>query len=357
MAATTTEQGQQQRSSGGLGRGAAPPAPAAHAENLVFAYGHRVALSDVTLSIESGRLHGIVGPNGAGKTTLLKLLAGKLTDYRGSVRIFGHDPRREAAKVRARVGWLPDGPAVYAGMRVVEFLAFCAAAWGVPRRARSGRIERALAETGLDHWADVRIRTLSRGWQRRVGIARLLVTDPDLWLLDEPAAGLDPRARIELMRLLRMQVEQGKTIVFGSHILADVGDHCDRLVVLDRGRCRFQGSVHALIRRYAAEHALRIRLSPVGSSTDIPVEAVAALLRCSGLGGGSVDGTRGDALVVRREASHSFVVSGHWVREHAGDVTALLKALMEAGLRVEAIEELREPLHQVFWRVTSPGVS
>src|SRR5882724_6194238 len=201
----------------------------------------------VTFSVLRKSIHGFVGPNGAGKTTTLKVLATLLKPQSGKVSVFGHDIVADRKAVRRRIGFMPDHFSMYRQMTVFEYLDFFGAAYGLAIRQRDKIIGDVLALTDMAGRKDDLINGLSRGMQQRVSLARVLVHDPDLLLLDEPASGLDPRARIELMEILEELRRLGKTIFISSHILSELATLCDHVTILDRGAVKYTGTMRGLI--------------------------------------------------------------------------------------------------------------
>jgi ABC-2 type transport system ATP-binding protein len=199
-------------------------------------FGDVVAVDGIDLEAPPGEVTALVGPNGAGKTTLLLVLATLLVPDEGEVRIAGHDPVTEPRAVRARVGWMPDVFGTWETLTCREVLRTVADAFRLPRAVSGPRIEELLALVHLGELADRPTQVLSRGQKQRLGLARALVHDPDVLLLDEPASGLDPRSRIELRGLVRDLAAQGKAVLVSSHVLAELDEMADRAVIVARGR-------------------------------------------------------------------------------------------------------------------------
>jgi ABC-2 type transport system ATP-binding protein len=199
-------------------------------------FGNVVAVADVTLSVPRGHVTALVGPNGAGKTTLLLVLATLLKPDTGRVRVAGFDPVTDSVEVRSRTGWMPDSFGTYDTLTAREVLEFAAAAYRIPRQLRPRRAWELLALVHLDEFAERPVHALSRGQRQRLGLARALVHEPTVLLLDEPAAGLDPRSRIELRGLLRGFAAQGCAVLVSSHVLSELETIADRVVFVDRGR-------------------------------------------------------------------------------------------------------------------------
>lgn len=201
------------------------------------------ALDDVTFSIPKGVIAGFVGPNGCGKTTTMRTLATLLKQDSGVAKVFGHDTRSALAqhKVRHAIGFMPDYFGLYTDMTAGEYLEFFAAAYRIPGGKRRSLVDDILALVNLEEKKDTLIAGLSRGMQQRLTLGRCLIHSPDLLLLDEPASGLDPRARIELMELLKELKAMGKTIFISSHILSELGNLCDMVVIMEAGKLVFVG--------------------------------------------------------------------------------------------------------------------
>jgi ABC-2 type transport system ATP-binding protein len=228
--------------------------PAVSVSELSHAFKGHQALNQVSFCVMPQTIHGFVGPNGAGKTTTLKVICTLLKANWGEVKVFGHSVKSDAVNVRKRIGFMPDHFSMYRQMTVFEYLDFFAAAYGLNLVQRDQVIGDVLTLTDMDGRRNDLISGLSRGMQQRVSLARVLVHDPDLLLLDEPASGLDPRARIELMEILRELRRMGKTIFISSHILSELAELCDSVTIIDRGQIRFSGPMDALL-DHAEEHA------------------------------------------------------------------------------------------------------
>ncbi len=305
-------------------------------EGLSYSYKKRRALRDVTFSVELGAIHGFVGPNGAGKTTTLKVLATLLKPRWGRVRVFGRDVIREYKKVRQRLGFMPDFLGMYRQMTVFEYLDFFAAAYGLGVRERNKVIDDVLTLTDMQERKDDFIKGLSRGMQQRVGLARLLVNDPELLLLDEPAAGLDPRARIELMEILKELCRLGKTIFISSHILAELADLCDSVTIIDRGVIKYCGSMKGLAYRDEKVSDYIVTLADEHPAAE-------EMLR----------GIPGVTQAARVEGEEAYKFSFDTAKT---DVNSVLQAVMQSGARIASLKEDTRPLSQAFMDLTEPGV-
>jgi ABC-2 type transport system ATP-binding protein len=217
--------------------------------NLTKRYGKLVALNNLHLQIEEGECFGYIGPNGAGKTTTIRILSTLLQPTWGEARVCGHVVGYESRKIRPLIGYVPDFFGAYEDMVVQEYLEFFAAAYDIVGKKRVQIVGDVLELTDLAHKRDALVDSLSRGMKQRLSIARVLLHDPKLLLLDEPASGLDPRARIEIRELLKELHRMGKTIVISSHILPELADLCTSLGILEQGELVFQGSVREAVRR------------------------------------------------------------------------------------------------------------
>jgi ABC-2 type transport system ATP-binding protein len=304
-------------------------------QGLSHAYKRTRALADMAFTVTRGSIHGFVGPNGAGKTTTLKILATLLRPQVGTVRVFGQDVAARYRDVRRRIGYMPDHLGLYAQMTVFECLDFFGAAYGMAARRRESVIDDVLTLTDMIRHKDSLVKSLSRGMAQRVSLARALVHDPDLLLLDEPASGLDPRARIELLEVLRELSRMGKTIFISSHILGELGDLCDHVTIIDRGRPRYSGAMRDLLARRGdvAGYVLTLEAAVPGLT-----EVLAAR---EGVAAEQTDGETTYRLTFDTRVT---------------DANALLRAAMDAGARVTSFREDTRQLADVFMELTEPGV-
>ena len=227
---------------------------------LTKRYDRFVALDNLNLSIEPGVVFGFIGPNGAGKTTSMRILATLLDPSAGEAYVGGYSVTRDPKAVRHVLGYMPDSFGVYDNMKVWEYLDFFAASYSVPRSRRIGLIDDLLALVDLSDKKEGYVEALSRGMKQRLCLARTLVHDPQLLILDEPASGLDPRARVELRALLRQLGALGKTVIISSHILTELADICDHVGIIERGRLLASGSVETLLRQVQQNRILAVRL-------------------------------------------------------------------------------------------------
>jgi ABC-2 type transport system ATP-binding protein len=228
--------------------------------NLTKRYGNFTALSDLNLSIESGSIHGFIGPNGAGKTTTMRIVATLLEPSGGQAWVSGYPVTERPYEVRRRIGYMPDFFGVYDNMKVWEYLDFFAAAYNVPPARRPGMIDDLLALVDLNVKKDSFVDDLSRGMKQRLCLARTLVHEPELLILDEPASGLDPRARIELRELLKELRNLGKTILISSHILSELTEMCTHVAIIERGRLLVNGSVGDILQAMQPAREVYVRV-------------------------------------------------------------------------------------------------
>src|SRR5437016_3605721 len=238
-----------------------PPIPAVQTIGLTRTFGAMAALTALDLTILKGDLFGFIGSNGAGKTTTLRILATFLAPSAGTAKILGHDVVRNADAVRHVIGYMPDFFGVYKDMEVTEYLDFFGACYKIPTVQREKTVNDVLELVGLSEKKGSLIGALSRGMQQRLGLARVLIHDPQLLLLDEPASGLDPRARIELMAILQELQKMGKTIIISSHILSELQTLCNRVAIIEKGRLIYSGPVQGVRDQMAQGRAIWVRVS------------------------------------------------------------------------------------------------
>lgn len=205
-------------------------------ENLSKQYGKLHALTDLTLKIEQGKVFGFIGPNGAGKSTTMMILSTLLSPSSGKAYVAGFDVEKDPKAVRQSVGYMPDFFGVYDNLKATEYLDFYAGAYNIPESRRTALIADLLELVNLSNKADAYVDSLSRGMKQRLGLARCLVHSPQVLILDEPASGLDPRARIEMREILKQLRSMGKTILISSHILPELAELCDEIGVIEKGR-------------------------------------------------------------------------------------------------------------------------
>ncbi|MFM7320938.1 MAG: ABC transporter ATP-binding protein, partial [Armatimonadota bacterium] len=277
-----------------------------------------VALDELCLSIGEGEILGFIGPNGAGKSTTIRILATLLEPTSGSARVDGIDVMADPDAVRARIGYMPDSFGVYDDFKVWEYLDFFASAYRIPKGDRPGLVDMVLDLTNLAVKKDAWVESLSRGMKQRLCLARTLVHNPKLLLLDEPASGLDPRARIEFREMLRELRALGKTIIVSSHILPELADFCTSVAIVEKGVLKVSGPI-AEVMGQAREH--RVLEVGVPDTDRSAAERVLA----------GFDGVDGAVLL-----GGVFKVDFNCDLDSQ---TALLKALLDAGVRVRRFAE------------------
>ena len=308
----------------------APPLPAVQTIGLTRTYGQMVALNSLDLSVFKGDLFGFIGSNGAGKTTTLRILATFLTPTSGQAIVLGHDVVREADAVRHVIGYMPDFFGVYKDMEVTEYLDFFGACYKIPTAQREKTVNDVLELVGLSEKKGALIGALSRGMQQRLGLARVLIHDPQVLLLDEPASGLDPRARIEMMAILQELQRMGKTIIISSHILSELQTLCNRVAIIERGKLIYSGPVQGVRDQMATGRIVWVR---VKSDQDQAIELLKA----------------------RPEVTEAVANDGQikvTLVDHEADHSVIAEALVNGGARVLEVREDELGLEEVFLRVT-----
>jgi ABC-2 type transport system ATP-binding protein len=258
---------------------------------LTKKYGELLALDGLSFVVERGQILGFIGPNGAGKTTAIKILVGLVRPTSGSASIAGADCVRDSRKIKRLVGYMPDAFGSYDNMRVREYLDFFGAAFGMPRPERIRRIDAVLDVTGSTYMKDRYVESLSHGMAQRIGIARTLLHDPPVLILDEPANGLDPQARIEMRELLLRLAGTGKTLLVTSHILSELSRICHRMAIITKGRLRAFGSLHDITRSVRQVRTIEVLLARadqidlaarvIGARIEPGMEVVASPAECT----------------------------------------------------------------------------
>jgi ABC-2 type transport system ATP-binding protein len=298
----------------------------------------RLAVKDLVLSIEEGSVFGFIGPNGAGKTTTMRMLTTLLEPTAGEAWVNGCSIARDPRGVRRAIGYMPDFFGVYDDMKVWEYLDFFAACYGVPADQR-GRISDDLLElVELGHRREDPVDSLSRGMKQRLCLARTLAHDPQVLILDEPASGLDPRARIEIRELLRELRNMGKTIFFSSHILSEVADICTHIGIIEDGRLVAAGNMEEMQRHLRPHRVVRVRL--LGD----PQAAQKILFRIEGVANLHPSAEAPDELV--------FDFTGE-----DAVLSAILSSLVQHDLGIISFSEETSDLEDVFMQVTRGIVS
>jgi ABC-2 type transport system ATP-binding protein len=299
---------------------------------LTRRFGTVNALLGLDLDVYEGDLLGLVGSNGAGKTTTLRILATFLLPTSGTVKVLGHNVVTEAEAVRRLVGYMPDFFGVYKDMEVEEYLDFFAACYRIPAARRTGIVQDVLELVGLSDKRTALVGALSRGMQQRLGLARVLIHQPRVLLLDEPASGLDPRARLELMAILQELQRMGKTIIISSHILRELETLCNRVAILEKGRLTYWGPT-------------------AGASAQDPHQGMVVRVRVGGEAAAAAA-----ALRARPEVAEVQLLD-HGLRVQLlpgqADPSLVAEVLVRGGFRLLELREERPGLEEVFLRMTT----
>ena len=224
-------------------------------------YGKFTALDSLSMNITENSIFGFVGPNGAGKTTTMKIMAGLLKADSGSIYINGEDILKNPKSIRDKIGYMPDFFGVYDDLKVSEYMDFYAGTYYIPYAERGTLIDNLLEVVDLTDKKDTYVDSLSRGMKQRLCLARSLIHDPDLIILDEPASGLDPRARVEMKEILKELREMGKTIIVSSHILPELAEMCSEIGIIDHGKLVTQGTVNEIMNRINKKRLVKVKLS------------------------------------------------------------------------------------------------
>ena len=297
---------------------------------LTKKYGDMFAINEIDLELDQGDLFGFIGPNGAGKTTTMRIIATLLEPTQGEAYVCGHSIYNNAKEIRRLVGYMPDFFGVYDDMKVIEYLEFFAAAYRIKGQARRDKCNEMLEIVDLDFKRDAFANTLSRGQTQRLGLARVLLHDPQVLLLDEPLSGLDPRARIEMRNLLRRLGEMGKTIVVSSHILPELADICNKVGIIDRGVMNVNAEVSDVMRQVRERIVLNIRVKGDQEDAAKVVEAM-----------DFVDTVAiGDDLIVVT------------LQENVDDYSELASGLVSAGYKILLFREEEVNLESAFMTLT-----
>lgn len=310
-------------------------------QGLTKKYGDLVALDDLTLNIEEGAVFGFIGPNGAGKTTTMRILTTLLKPTGGQAWVAGHSVMADPRGVRRVIGYMPDFFGVYEDMKVWEYLDFFAACYDIPAAVRVGMIHDLLALVDLGHKQDAFVESLSRGMKQRLCLARTLAHDPQVLILDEPASGLDPRARIEMRELLRELKMMGKTIFFSSHILSEVADICTSIGIIEAGRLVAAGDINEMKKLLRAHRLIQVRvMGDIAPLQEFLLRHPAVQSIVSGVEADLPPGT------LRFDFSGSDE-----------DLSRLLRDLVQSDIPVLSFNEEAGDLEDVFLRVTEGIVS
>jgi ABC-2 type transport system ATP-binding protein len=303
--------------------------------NLRKEYDDLVAVYDLNLKIPEGEIYGLIGPNGAGKTTTIRMTCGLLAPTLGRALVAGIDVNREPERAQQNIGYLSDFFAVYEDLKVWEYLEYFAHAYKLPGGNISQRVTDVIAEVGLEVKRDALIAGLSRGMKQRLGIARAIIHRPKVLLLDEPASGLDPKARLELRKLLRSLRDQGATILISSHILTELEGFCTSIGIMERGHMVRTGTIEEVT---AAEYSsILMKLSWTGGGLSPADEVLKKESRVSAVQLSATGGT--------------FRFAGS-----EDQLAGLLAALIAAGIRVSSFAEVKQTVEDIYMKVSTHEV-
>ena len=302
-------------------------------ENLTKKYGDFFAIKAINLNLSAGDLFGFIGPNGAGKTTTMRIISTLLEPSWGEAYVCGHSIYRAPKEIRRLVGYMPDFFGVYDDMKVIEYLEFFAAAYRISGKQRRQICDEMLAVVDLDFKRNAFANTLSRGQTQRLGLARVLLHDPQVLLLDEPLSGLDPRARIEMRNLMRRLGQMGKTIIVSSHILPELADICNKIGIISNGQMQISTDVADVMKQVRQKSVLLIQLKH-----DMP-QAAELLLQ--------------QEIVESVEQRHQHLVVTLIARIE--DYSPLAHALVTAGFNILEFREEEVSLEAAFMALTKGG--
>jgi ABC-2 type transport system ATP-binding protein len=300
---------------------------------LTKMYGDLYALDRLSIKLEKGDVYGFIGPNGAGKTTTMRILATLLNPTWGEATVCGHSIYNGAKDIRRVMGYMPDFFGVYDDMKVIEYLEFFAAAYRIKGSERRRKCDQVLELVDLGYKRDALVTSLSRGMTQRLGLARVLLHEPQVLLLDEPASGLDPRARIEMRGLLKELRSMGKTILVSSHILPELADICNKIGIIERGKLLFDGDVESAIKQVRQRHVLTV---VVGEGRNL--EAKSLIEQHS-----SVEG------IEHKEQDDYLVVT---LRDGISEGSFIPEILVRNGFRLKMLKEEEIDLEDVFMGIT-----
>ncbi len=298
--------------------------------DLTKMYGDLYALNRLNLSLEKGDVYGFIGPNGAGKTTTMRILATLLNPSWGEASVCGYSIYTGAKDIRRLIGYMPDFFGVYDDMKVIEYLEFFAAAYRIKGPKRRKICEDVLELVDLTYKRDALVTSLSRGMTQRLGLARVLLHDPQVLLLDEPASGLDPRARIEIRGLLKELRNMGKTILVSSHILPELADICNKIGIIERGELLVNGAVSDVMKQVRTKIVLNVGV----------VDGID--------GAGEILSQHQDIESVERRDGHLVVT----LREAATEYSFIPTLLVDKGYRINLFKEEEMNLETAFMHLT-----
>ena len=301
--------------------------------NLTKKYGSFTALDNLNLKIEKGTVFGFVGHNGAGKSTTFSILSTLLAPTSGTAYINGYDVTKEPKKVRKHIGYMPDFFGVYDQFKTEEYLDFYGASYGIPQNERVALIPQLLELVNLSHKRNDYVDLLSRGMKQRLCLARSLIHDPEVLILDEPASGLDPRARIEMREILKELKNMGKTIIISSHILPELAEMCDEIGVITNGKLVASGSVSSIQKQLQANKIIHVKVSSAVEQAILFFEDEPKISNVN--------------RHEKHENSVTFAFTGN-----DDEQVLLLKKALDHGLLILSFSEEESNLEDVFLEIT-----
>jgi ABC-2 type transport system ATP-binding protein len=300
--------------------------------DLTKKYNDLFAVDRLTLKLERGDVYGFIGPNGSGKTTTMRMLATLLNPSWGEATVCGYSIYTGSKEIRRSIGYMPDFFGVYDDMKVTEYLEFFAAAYRITGPDRRKKVDQVLELVDLGYKRDALVTSLSRGMTQRLGLARVLLHEPQVLLLDEPASGLDPRARIEMRELIKELRKMNKTIMVSSHILPELADICNKIGIIERGKLIWNGTVEAAIQEVRGKAVFTVS---VGDRNDEAAERIRKFPEVESVH----PDPKTSALDVRLKDGHE---DGSFIPER----------LVQAGFRLKAFKEKEVNIEDVFMRIT-----
>ena len=310
-------------------------------QHVTKRYGPVTAVDDVSFRVDSGQILGFLGPNGAGKTTTMRILTGCTSATEGQALVAGYDVFEEPVEAKRRTGYLPETPPLYLDMTVREYLTFAARINGIRSAARRERVAAAMARTSVEDVADRHCGKLSKGYRQRVGLAQAILHNPDVLILDEPTAGLDPKQIIETRELIK-ELAGDHTIILSTHILPEVAQTCERVVIIDKGRVVAVDTPDNLTGRLRGSETIRVAIDPLGADPAPAVEALAGVTSVTAAGSDSnsvvLEVQCDQGADVARELARTVVSNGWGLLE----LTPLRMSLEDIFLELTTSEDARK---------------
>jgi ABC-2 type transport system ATP-binding protein len=309
-------------------------------ESLTKRYGRTVAVDNISFEVQKGRIVGFLGPNGAGKTTTMRVLTCFMPPTRGSAQIAGFDVLNQPLEVKKRIGYLPETPPLYPEMEVIEYLNFVARLKGIPNSEIRGRVDHVLERCAIGDMRNTLQGKLSKGYRQRVGLAQAIIHNPDVLVLDEPTAGLDPKQILDTRQLIK-NLAGDHTIILSTHILPEVEQTCEQVIIISKGKLVATDSVENLTRRLRGSEAIGVEVEGRGSS----LEAASVRQR--------LEQVPGVSRVVAKQSDPqrcAFEVESLEGRSIRGDVA---RAVVEGGWNLTELRPLAFSLEEIFLQLTA----